>query len=50
MSGDTCQMSDVRCQVSGVIFFFFFSEKVVGLVGGGSVKGPKFEKIGQVNF
>ena len=39
MSGVRCQVSGVMCQVSGVwcIFFFFFSDKVVGLVGGGSV-------------
>ena len=40
MSGVKCQVSDVRCQVSNVyiyIFFFSSSDKVVGLVGGGSV-------------
>ena len=46
MSGVTCQMSHVRCQVSGVtcqiniymyICFVFFWDKVVELVGGGSV-------------
>ena len=43
MSGVTCQVSGVRSQVSGVRYhmsqfiFKFFVEKVVELVGGGSV-------------
>ena len=39
--GVTCQVSGVRCHVSGVtclmFFLLFFLDKVVGLVGGGSV-------------
>ena len=43
MSGVRCQVSHARCHMSGVtcniFFFFFFFDKVVGLVGGGSVIG-----------
>ena len=43
VSDVACQVSGVTCQVSCVTYFFFFfflllfSDKVVGLVGGGSV-------------
>ena len=42
MSGVTCQVPGVTCQVSGVSrhmssFFLPFSDKMVELVGGGSV-------------
>ena len=36
VSGVKCHVSYVRCQVSHV-FVFFFLDKDVGLVGGGSV-------------
>ena len=40
MSGVTCQVSCVRCEVSGDIFFNFFFYIEVKLVGGGSgIKG-----------
>ena len=48
VSDVTCQVSLVRCDVSGVMFFFFFFlfhfflDKVVGLVGGGSVINGAF--------
>ena len=37
----------VMCQVSqsGVRIFFFFSDKVVELVGGGSVTGPTMSSL-----
>ena len=37
MSGVTCQLSHGMCQVSCVTFFSFLLDKVVELVGGGSV-------------
>ena len=45
VSGVTCHMSHVRCEVSGVtcqvshvtFFIYFLLDKVVELVGGGSV-------------
>ena len=45
VSGVRCHLSDVRCQMSCVrhnyYSFYLFLEKVVGLVGGGSViNGP----------
>ena len=37
MSGITCLVSRVKCHLSCVMFFVFFFEKMVKLVGGGSV-------------
>ena len=37
MSSVMCHVSGVMCQVSGVVLFFSFLDKVVELVGEGSI-------------